>query len=415
MSGARWIGEWQGGRVREAHGRRLWVIERQLAGVRYAVTLDVHSERDALAELALFERDPNGYRTRRQVAAVDPGAAILDGPILEAFLRHAEAQGLTEDYRKHILGTYLAEWGVALKRRDLRAVTLRELRQILEGWKTARHHRIVALKSFTAWLREEDRLRRAEDPTLDLKVPQPVAEKSVRQKGYSMAEVERVYTEVPSQLLRDTLCLRAKVGMHDTEIGRVARREAVLREVKAPCGIYGTITFAHLKAGKVHVVSVDAQTFAAAQRLQSRGSPLSRNAAKVMLDRAARRLDAEPIRPSELRHSFATWARASGRIVRVEEGGVPLAEVAAVMGHLTPRTTKVFYEGNEVPPMIILPLRLHHPADPLPLDVARETAERSSSASPIEPRRRGRRGEGVSIVPSAASKTDSVVTTVRRP
>lgn len=50
------------------------------------------------------------------------------------------------------------------------------------------------------------------------------------------------------------------------------------------------------------------------------------------------------------------------------------------MGHLTPRTTKVFYEGNEIPPMIALPLRLHHPSDPVSLDVARDTAAQSSSA-----------------------------------
>jgi len=97
------------------------------------------------------------------------------------------------------------------------------------------------------------------------------------------------------------------------------------------------------------------------------------------LDRASRRLDASRIHPSELRHSFWDWAQAEGRIVRPTEGGIPLAEVAAVMGHLTPRTTKVFSEGNEIPPMIALPLRPHHPADPILFEVARETATRSSS------------------------------------
>src|SRR3954467_6350017 len=222
-SAPRWVGRWAGGRIKEARGRRLWVIERQVQGVRRAVVLDVNSERDALAEQALFERDPVGFRTRRQEAAADPGAARIDGETLEAFLKHAEKQGLTADYRKHILGRYLAAWGVALGRRDLRRVQLRELRQMLAGWSTARHHRIVALKSFTAWLRESDRLPRAEDPTLDLKVPQAVAEKSVRPQGYTMAEVQRVYAEVASQVLRDTICLRAKTGMHDSEIGRVAR------------------------------------------------------------------------------------------------------------------------------------------------------------------------------------------------
>jgi integrase len=382
--GAKWIGTWAGGRIREVDGEPVWVIQRRVGGgKRLVITLDVDNEDDARAELRLFERDPLSYRSQRQViaakAAGDPGAATLDGDTLEAFLKHCERQGLTEDYRNDILGHYLRAWGNALGRRDIRTVQLRELRVMLDKWRTARHHRIVALKSFTAWLREEDRLRRNEDPTLDLKVPQPIAEKSIRVKGYAMPEVERVYAEVASQVLRDTLCLRAKTGMHDTEIARVANGQAVLRVINDPSGIFGTITFRHLKAGKVHVVSVDRQTFDAAQRLQTRGSPLSRNAAKVMLDRAAKRLGRQPLKPGELRHSFATWARAQGRIVRPTEGGVPLSEVAAVMGHMNHRTTKVFYEGNEVPPMIILPLNLRHPEDPAAL--ARSHAARSSSSS----------------------------------
>jgi integrase len=388
VEGAKWVGKWGGGRIREADGRRVYVIERMAGGQRYAIKLDADSEAAALAELALFMRNPASYRTREQVKSVDPGAARLDGPTLEQFLKHAREQGLTPAYVKDILGHYLTDWGAALKGRDLRTVQLRELRAMLAHWKTAKRHRIVALKSFTTWLREEDRLPRNEDPTLDLKVPQPKAEQSIRAKGYAMPAVERVYAELPSQVLRDTLCLRAKAGMHDTEIARIAKGEAVLREVRDPSGIFGTITFRHLKAGKVHVVSVDAQTFAAAQRLRERGAPLSRNAAKIMLDRAARRLGTAPIHPGELRHSFATWARGTGKIVRPTDGGVPLAEVAAVMGHMNVRTTKVFYDGNEVPPMIELPLRLVHPEDAVALitihsaaPVALATAARSSAAS----------------------------------
>jgi hypothetical protein len=84
------------------------------------------------------------------------------------------------------------------------------------------------------------------------------------------------------------------------------------------------------------------------------------------------------LKPSELRHSFATWARQSGRLVRASSGGVPLAEVALVMNHYTPRTTGVFYVGDEVPPMIALPLRLHHREDPARIGA---TAARSSAAN----------------------------------
>lgn len=360
-----WVGKWDGGRVRMSRGRKVWMIERN----RRVISLNVNSEQDARAELALFQADPAGYRTRAQRVLAAPSAAVLDEATLRSFSAHCKEQGLSAGYRNHILKRYLDDWAKALRERDLREVTLRELNQLLEG-KTARHHRIVALKSLTSWLRGTARLKQADDPTMDLRVPTSVAEKSTRAKGYRMAQLEQVYAEVSSQALRDTLCLRAKAGMHDTEIARVASREAVLRLLDDPSGIKGTITFRHLKAGKVHVVSVDTQTFAAAERLAARGTPLSRNAAKVMLDRAAKRLTkdpekpVEPIQPGELRHSFATWARSQGRLVRPTEGGVPLAEVAAVMGHLNPRTTKVFYEGNEVPAMIELPLKLVHQADP---------------------------------------------------
>lgn len=383
VEGAVWIRKWAGGRVRMARGREVWVIERS----GRVLTLNVASERDAMVELALFETDPVAYRTRAQRTAAAPGRVVLDVETLSLFAAHCAKQGLSEGYRKHILGRYLADWGVALRGRDLRTVALREVVSALDGWKTARHHRIVALKAFTAWARETAQLRRGDDPTVDLRVPPARAEKSLRPKGYPMRLVERLYAEISSQALRDTICLRAKTGMHDSEISRIARGEARLKRLDDPSGIAGTITFRH-KTGKVHVVSVDAQTFAAAERLAVRG-PLSRNAAKVMLDRVAirwhgcdgvtrKRTNArgehvwetrpcpgcELFRPGELRHSFATWARAEGRLVRAREGGVPLAEVAAVMGHFSARTTATFYEGGEVPAMLALPLRLEHAEDP---------------------------------------------------
>src|SRR4051812_20916082 len=130
VDGAVWLGKWQGGRVREARGKRVWVIERR----GRTVTLRVASEGQALAELALFDSDPAGYRTRQERAAASPGAVQLDGPTLKAFSDHCIAQGLSEDYRKHILKPYLADWAGAFGRRDLRAVSLRELNERLDVW-----------------------------------------------------------------------------------------------------------------------------------------------------------------------------------------------------------------------------------------------------------------------------------------
>ncbi|NNB91954.1 site-specific integrase [Corallococcus exiguus] len=366
--GAKWVGKWQGGRVREVAGRMVWVIERQWAGRRFGVALDARSEREALAELALWERNPDGYRTRRQAAA-DDAPVRIDEEVLAGLMAHLTEKGRSRDYRRDVRN-YLAAWADALGGRDLRKVQLRELRRHLTEWETARKSRIIALKTLTAWFREEDRLKPAEDPTLELRVPPSVAEKGRRTKGYPMKLVERFYAAIKSQAVRDVLCLRAKTGMHDSEIGRIASGAGELLEVKDPCGVWGTVSFRH-KNGRVHVVSLDAQGFAAAQRLQARKSSPRRNTVRESIGYAAARLrkavqddEVMPINPGELRHCFATWSAECGQVVKPTSGGVPVEMVAAVMGHLSTRTTKLFYEGVQVPPMIVFPLRLEHPDDP---------------------------------------------------
>ncbi|WP_233595327.1 MULTISPECIES: site-specific integrase [Corallococcus] len=338
------------------------------------VALDVASERDALAELALWERNPDGYRTRRQAAA-DDAPVRIDEDVLAGLMAHLTEKGRSLEYRRSVRN-YLAAWADALGGRDLRKVQLRELRRCLTEWKTARKSRIIALKSMTAWLREEDRLKPAEDPTLELRVPPSVAEKGRRTKGYPMALVERFYAAIKSQPVRDVLCLRAKTGMHDSEISRMASGAGELREVKDPCGIWGTVSFRH-KNGRVHIVSLDAQAFAAARRLVARKRSPRGSTIHECLGYAAARLgnqfpgeEIEPIHPSELRHSFATWSSECGQVVKPTSGGVALEMVAAVMGHLSTRTTKLFYEGVQVPPMIIFPLRLLHPDDPVDVSEA---------------------------------------------
>jgi hypothetical protein len=57
-------GSWAGGRTSVANGVTVFVIEKTRHGARYTTRLDVSGEREALAELALFERDPE--RTRRR-------------------------------------------------------------------------------------------------------------------------------------------------------------------------------------------------------------------------------------------------------------------------------------------------------------------------------------------------------------
>ncbi len=85
------------------------------------------------------------------------------------------------------------------------------------------------------------------------------------------------------------------------------------------------------------------------------------------INRAAERIGQPTIHPGELRHSFVTWAKNHGELVKATVGGVALEMVASILGHQSPRTTSKFYDGTEVPPMVRIPIKLHHPQDPAPV------------------------------------------------
>ncbi|WP_246357807.1 tyrosine-type recombinase/integrase [Pyxidicoccus fallax] len=393
----RWTGKWAGGRTYvNKQGGTVWVLEKQVHGRLYTTRLAAGNENEALGELALFKRDPDAYIARAQPQAAGPAAkgesaaspVYMDPERVGRFLEHLKRQGRTERHRKNVRN-YLAQWAEALFEKDLRTLRLQDLKQVLNGWYddakkaiVAKRHRIAAIKSFFSWLREEEAvLTTAEDPTLALKVPPARPEKVMRDKGYSMRDVERLYAAIQGweskkygwkgtgrvtdvQPVRDVLMLHAKCGMHGTEIDRLARGEGKVKVLQGQGAIAGTITFVH-KSGRVHVQSVDAQALGAALRLQARGSAPADWWIRQVVKRAAKSIGLEPLRMGELRHSFVTWAAECGVEVKPLDGGVPLSRIAATIGHQSAVTTKKFYEGVKVPPMIQLPIRLEHPEDPV--------------------------------------------------
>jgi integrase len=396
-----WARKWTGGRVRVGRkGKQVWVLERMVDGHPYTKTLDVGNEQDALTELALFGRDPRAYLTKSEEAARPPPAEgpVLDAPTVRRFLDYLRKEGRTERYRRNV-EHYLAAWGGFYAGRDIRAVPLQEILKELGRHPHARKNRITSLKSFTAFLREQDAtLTSKEDPTLELKVPPPRPQKSLREKGYSIEQIEKLYAaingwesakygwkdtgrKVDVQPVRDVLVLHAKCGMHATEIARLARGEGEVKPVDDQGEIAGTFKFVH-KSGRVHIQSVDAQALAAAQRLQARRSaPVDSHIRRVINHAVdawnrqirwtpsglAPREGRQPLKPinfGELRQSFVTWAHESGQEVRPKQGGVPLHTVASVIGHQSALTTKRLYEGVKVPVMIKIPIRLSHPEEP---------------------------------------------------
>ncbi|SEU28755.1 tyrosine-type recombinase/integrase [Stigmatella erecta] len=378
----KWSGKWKGGRTyRTGDGRTVYVLRKMVQGRNYAITLDARNETEAEAELALFLRDPGAYQTKTEVQQTQKDAAVyLDPETVGRFLEYLKAQGRTERYVGNV-AYYLAGWAEVLVGRDLRRLTLQEVLRELARHKTARKNRITALKSYTAWLREvEAVLPVSEDCTLALKVPAARPEKAIREKGYTIEEIQRLYRAINGwesakygwrgtgrvtdvQPVRDVLCIHAKTGMHSTEIERLARGEGKVTVLREHGVIAATIKFVH-KSGRVHVQSIDHQTLAAVQRLQARGAAPVDSYIRKVVSRAAKSAGVEPVRFGELRHSFVTWASECGQEVRPRSGGLPLAAIAAVVGHQSVTTTKKFYENVKVPPMIKVPITLEHPEDP---------------------------------------------------
>lgn len=406
-----WIRRWRGGRVRLVGNppREVFYIRKWFDGVRVSFALDVTTEEDALAEWALWKKNPAVYKTGKQAAAETirkrATAAGLDPDTLAEFHAHAAERvrkgDLSKAYADRVLIPYLKAWAKALGPRPFRDVALSDLRAALKGWDTAHQKRIVALKAFTAWARKSGKIDRKDDPTLDLTPDPTVAEQVIRPKGYTIEQVEQLYRNLPLQSVRDTILIRAKTGVHESEIDRVARGRGQIIPVSDPSGIAAVVVFAHLKKGKAHAVSVDAQTLAAMERLHTRGRAPSntvvvRELAKVAIKkhgcggvrkkwttqrkkRNTTRTDVlvfpcdacNPMSPGELRHSFATWATTVGEEVWPQnQRGVDLAKVSERMGHLSKRTTSEFYVGAHVPMMICVPIRLEHPDDSAPIIVS---------------------------------------------
>jgi len=361
----RWSGTWAGGRKYEASGRTVFVIERMRLGRRFTHRLEVEGIREALAELALFDRDPEGYTSRRDAATREAATAVrLGSEPVGRFLAHLRAGGRTERYRRNVR-SYLAQWTRALGDRDLRTLTLQDLRRTLASWETARKSRIIALKSFFSYLREEEGLiSPAQDATLALKVPPARPAKRLTERAYDLRLVERFYRALESQAVRDLVCVLAKTGMHSTEVDRIARGDGELRALRDQVEIAGLARLIH-KNGEEQIQALDAQVLEALRRLAERGQAPVDSYVRKEMRRAARALREEPLQVGRLRHSFVTWATTVGVEVRPTAAGVPLETVAAIVGHKSPRTTRPFYKGNAVPPMVRLPIGLGHPDDPV--------------------------------------------------
>lgn len=342
---AKRVGRWLGGYVRStSDGRKVYVIERWGNGARWHISTGCMTERAALKELERFEENPAGYRPRGE-----DGLAFTADLVL-AYRDHQLARGVTSEWAAEV-ARCLAEWMVELGGKvDLRSLDLhRDLKPALARWTTRRPHRIKALKGFFHWLREERGLvRRAQDPTLDLRVPQARPEKQARRKVVPPEDVQAVLLKLPPAT-RDLLHFLTATAWHLSE----ARRFAEGGEIATPMGGDGSalaVLIVRHKSGDLTKTPIlYPEHLEAAKRLKERGSLPKRMTLARHMRKACAAAGVPWFGMGQMRHSVLTWG---------VERGATLEGAAEFAHHRSKATTQRFYVDLAVPKTAVPILRL---------------------------------------------------------
>lgn len=338
-----WSGTWPGGRIwTGADGTTTYVIRRKVNGRTYEVSTRCTALRAAMAHLARFEADPEGY---------DPSGGqgerlTLDLDRARAFLRWSlEDKGNTPQWVRQ-QKRYLVWWMEVLGGMDLRRVSLRHhIMPALDGV-TGRRHRIEVIKAFYSWLRRERALlTAAQDPTYGaLPVPQLRPEQWRRPKSFAR--------ETHAAVLRgltgpwpDLLTVLAGTGWHVTELSRFAKA-GIVAELPSSAsrdhGAAAVLVCPRRKSGEEQRTPVSHDVAEAAKRVRKRGGFSVVRLYKAVSSACAA-AGVEPYSPGQYRHAVATWA--------IEQGADPAA-VAAFLGHKSASTTRRFYATLAVTPKV---------------------------------------------------------------
>ncbi len=337
-----WVGTWRGGAIwRSGDGTLTYVIRRQVGGKRWQLSTRCTNERAALEHLERFERDPEGY---------DPASSLTGDPIRldlqlsRDFLRWSlETKGNSKEWVGKQRG-YLAWWMGQLRGKDLRRVTLAtELVPALDDV-PSRKQRIEVIKALYGWLREERHvLRAAEDPTLDLAVPQARPEQWKTPKAIPVAHHRKVMKVVAKEW-RPHLLVLAGTGWHVTELRFAAGGEvgAMPRSARRGYGAAAVLTCPRRKSGEMQRTLVSAEVATAARKVLAAGAFWKRPFYLAVAE-ACTKAKVPKFEPGQYRHSVATWA--------IEKGDDPAA-VAAFLGHKSPSTTRRFYATLAAVPKI---------------------------------------------------------------
>ncbi|HET6410612.1 MAG TPA: hypothetical protein VFG53_01030 [Anaeromyxobacter sp.] len=333
-----WGPRWEHGRVHyDDEGGPTYFIEVRRVGNYYLRKTDVHTEREALAEFALFETNPPAYlpRGERQAAAAKPAEEragpppiLLDDKLATEFIDYSrEVLKLAPDWLRK-KRAYLAWWTEKLWGVDLRRISLRlVLSKVPKGERTtARAHKIAVLRSLGEYLTDPDQRMsyRENEPTLEpeentlhaLRVPQTEpAQSQGKKRPVSVDQLKLVMENLTGQVNRDVVTVLLATGWHASEL-RYFATEGEIQPAPAEYRRTGTaaILVTLHKKGKTRRwkprrVAEAAQ--AAAERLQAHGGfDLARVDKALRAACAAAKIT--PFGLGQIRHVVASYAKAAG-------------------------------------------------------------------------------------------------------
>lgn len=306
-----------------------------LDGRRFEVSTRCHTSTAAHAQLKRFEEDPWNYRPGTKQ---EGGATVLSDTTAALFLAWSrDTKKNTERWvtdQKRALVWWLEQVGEV----DVRRLSTARLVAALDDDPSARKQKIATLKAFCSWLvKERHVLKKAEDPTAGLSVPQARPEQWKTPKAISVENFVKVRERL-EQPWRDALDVLAGTGWHFSELSRFIVGGAVAQHPTEKGA--QVLDCPQTKSGEPLRTQVSDEVAAAGERLLELEG-LDYFDLRKALGKASAAAGVRPaLQPGHLRHSVATWAVNSR---------TPPAVVSAFLNHKSPQTTKRFYATFGVP------------------------------------------------------------------
>jgi integrase len=337
---------WLGGYVRVRGQRVTFVIEQRREGKRWHFSTRCSTESAALKVLERWQADPHAF-----ARMVYGGRVVITRELVLKFTawQLSGADAVTKKHA-HYTGRYLLDWMEAVGARDVRSLTVPELKRTLQRWRGSHGLRIAALKVFFAWLREEEgALRHAEDVTLDWPVPQAVPAQRRKAKALALDTVIAILPHL-SEGDREIVALLCGTGWHLQEAARFSKGGEILPGQRD--GELATLVVQHKNRERVHTALTQQAHVDAARRVRERGG-LAPYAFSRRFGDASERAGLERVTAGVFRHTFATWAAAAGG---------ELTAISRFLHHKDPRTTKNFYVSMGLAPETVPVVHLSRPA-----------------------------------------------------